>query len=110
MRVTVQQVARALMFVTTQRWSRAVTPEDLVQNVPGMGILRAQHFLDSLRAAEAKTAQARQRSLVLTGNIEAAATGLRQFVVKRTNPMFQAAVDACEKKLGKKARLGNPQP
>ncbi|CAE7627147.1 unnamed protein product, partial [Symbiodinium sp. KB8] len=92
---------QALLVVCANRWNRATSPEDLVSAVPGMGMLRASHFADALRAAEATAAQRRQRSITLTGNLEADATGLRQLVLKRTNSNFSNAVQALEKKLPK---------
>ncbi|CAJ1426276.1 unnamed protein product [Effrenium voratum] len=80
MRLSPLVLAKSLDFVCRQKWLTAVSATDLVANVQDVGHTKARHILDALRMAECQAAKLRQESLLLQGDLEADATGLRSFV------------------------------
>ena len=88
MRLSPLVLAKSLDFVCRQKWLTAVSATDLVANVQDVGHTKARHILAALRMAECQAAKLRQESLLLQGDLEADATGLRSFVVKHTNRNF----------------------
>lgn len=102
MRLDTSVLARCLRYVTKQSWLTAVTSDDLVANVPGIGRRAAHGVLRSLREAEALVAKTRQHDIHLTGNLEGDATGLRHMIIKRTNPYYQKEIRDFETNRGKK--------
>ena len=47
----------------------------------------------------------RHKSIHLTGDVEGDATGIRNTLVKRTNPTFEAEIAECEKRIGRRDDL-----
>jgi hypothetical protein len=98
MKIGSNMLAKTLLHICRQPWTKAVSATGIVSNVVGMGRLQAQHVLDALRLAEAQCAQKRQKTMKLSGNLEADATGIRSLVVKRSNPNYKDTIADYERR------------